>query len=77
MVMLFNEFHIPGVHSVPFGEDHPFAAPALGDLRERLCTMAGRQVNIQATTSLVQTVRDATMDQPYLVLVDKRDSETT
>lgn len=73
MVMLFNEFHIPGIHSVPFGEDHPFAAPALGDLRERLCRMARRQVNIQATTSLVQSVRDATMDQPYLVMVDKRD----
>ena len=74
MVMLFNEFHIPAIHSGPFGEDHPFAAPALGDLRERLCRMAKRQVNIQATTSLVQSVRDVTMDQPYLVLVDKRDS---
>jgi len=75
MVMLFNEFHIPGIHSVPFGEDHPFAAPALGDLRERLCRMAKRQVNIQATTSLVQSVRDVTMDQPYLVMVDKRDAD--
>ena len=75
MVMLFNEFHIPAVHSVPFGEDHPFAAPALGELRERLCRMAKRQVNIQATTSLVQSVRDATMDQPYLVMVDKRDAK--
>jgi len=73
MVMLFREFHIPGIHSVPFGEDHPFAAPTLGDLRERLCTMTKRQVNIQATTSLVQSVRDTVMDQPYLILVDKRD----
>ncbi len=71
MVMLFKEFHIPGIHSVPFGEDHPFAAPALGDLRHRLCTMTQRQVNIQATTSLVQNVRDAVMDQPYLVLLKK------
>ena len=77
MVMLFNEFHIPGIHSVPFGEDHPFAAPALGELRERLCRMAKRQVNIQATTSLVQSVRDVTMDQPYLILVDKRDADKT
>ena len=75
MVMLFNEFHIPGIHSVPFGEDNPFAAPALGDLRERLCRMAKRQVNIQATTSLVQSVRDVTMDQPYLVMVDKRGAD--
>ena len=71
MVMLFNEFHIPAIHSVPFGEDHPFAAPSLGNLRNRLCSMTKRQVNIQATTSLVQNVRDAVMDQPYLVLCRK------
>jgi len=33
--------------------------------------MTGRAVNLQATTSLVQNVRDATMDQPYLVLLSK------
>ncbi|MEP7067578.1 MAG: hypothetical protein ABI889_16200 [Gemmatimonadota bacterium] len=77
MVMLFNEFHIPAIHSVPFGEDHPFAAPALGTLRERLCTMTQRQVNIQATTSLVQNVRDAVMEQPYLVLLKKPDADKT
>jgi hypothetical protein len=31
--------------------------------------MVGRPVNIQATTSLVQFVRDVVMDQPYLVLL--------
>lgn len=71
MVMLFREFHIPGVHSVPLSEEHPFASPALGPLRERLCAMVQRPVNLQATTSLVQSVRDATMDQPYLVLLKK------
>lgn len=75
MVTLFREFHIPGIHSVPFGEAHPFAAPALGTLRKRLCAMTGRPVNLQATTSLVQFVRDIVMDQPYLVLLTKPDGE--
>lgn len=69
MVMLFREFHIPGIHSVPLSEQHPFASPQLGPLRQRLCDMVKRPVNLQATTSLVQNVRDATMDQPYLVLL--------
>ena len=73
MVMLFRDFHIPGIHSAPLSEAHPFASPALGPLRERLCKMTGRPVNLQATTSLVQFVRDVVMDQPYLVLLDKRD----
>ena len=69
MVSLFREFHIAGVHSVPLSEAHPFASPPLGPLRKELCAMCGRPVNLQATTSLVQSVRDAVMDQPYLVLL--------
>ncbi|HUQ18916.1 MAG TPA: hypothetical protein VM099_04820 [Gemmatimonadaceae bacterium] len=75
MVMLFRDFHIPGIHSAPLSEEHPFAAPSLGPLRQRLCEMVGRPVNLQATTSLVQQARDVFMDQPYLVLIDKRDAE--
>lgn len=75
MVTLFREFHIPEIHSVPLGEAHPFAAPPLGELRKRLCAMAGRPVNLQATTSLVQFVRDVVMDQPYLVLLKKPESD--
>ena len=71
MVTLFREFHIPEIHSVPFGDAHPFAAPALADLRKRLCAMVDRPVNIQATTSFVQYLRDVVMDQPYLVLLKK------
>ena len=71
MVMLFREFHIPGVHSAPLSEQHPFASPTLAPLRKRLCEMTGRAVNLQATTSLVQFLRDWAMDQPYLVLVHK------
>ncbi|HKR08124.1 MAG TPA: hypothetical protein VJS39_02945 [Gemmatimonadaceae bacterium] len=71
MVMLFREFHIPGVHSAPLSEEHPFASPTLAPLRKRLCEMTGRAVNLQATTSLVQFLRDWAMDQPYLVLLCK------
>src|SRR6476660_9619768 len=71
MVMLFREFHIPAIHSVPLSEEHPFASPTLAPVRKRLCEMVGRPVNLQATTSLVQGVRDAAMDQPYLVLLKK------
>jgi hypothetical protein len=73
MVTLFREFHIPGVHSAPLSDEHPFASHALGPLRKRLCAMTHRAVNLQATTSLVQYLRDVTMDQPYLVLLPKRD----
>jgi hypothetical protein len=74
MVMLFRDFHVPGVHSAPLSEEHPFAAPSLAPLRERLSAMAHRPVNLQATTSLVQYLRDVVMDQPYLVLLKKPDA---
>ena len=71
MVILFREFHIPGIHSVPLSEAHPFASPTLAPLRKRLCEMTRRPVNLQATTSLVQYLREVSMDQPYLVLLKK------
>ncbi|HKH94309.1 MAG TPA: hypothetical protein VKA54_21065, partial [Gemmatimonadaceae bacterium] len=39
MVSLYRDFHIPGLHSAPLSEAHPFASPALGPLRKRLCAM--------------------------------------
>jgi hypothetical protein len=69
MVMLFREFHIPGIHSVPLSEQHPFASPTLAPLRQRLREMTNRAVSLQATTSLVQYLRDVSMDQPYLLLL--------
>jgi hypothetical protein len=75
MITLFREFHIPEIHSVPLSEAHPFASPALGSLRKRLCALTRRPVNLQATTSLVQFVRDFVMDQPYLVLLEKSESD--
>jgi len=77
MVALFRDFHIPGIHSAPLSEAHPFASPALGPLRKRLCAMCGRPVNLQATTSLVQFLRDVVMDQPYLVLLQKPGDDET
>src|SRR5687768_11855771 len=71
MVMLFREFHIPEIHSVPLSDEHPFASPTLAPLRDRLSALTRRPVNLQATTSLVQYVRDFAMDQPYLVLLEK------
>jgi len=75
MVSLFREFHITEIHSAPLSEAHPFASPALGPLRKQLCEMTGRPVNLQATTSLVQYLRDVVMDQPYLVLVKKPEED--
>jgi hypothetical protein len=75
MVSLFREFHIPGIHSVPLSEAHPYASTALLPLRKQLCAMAGRPVNLQATTSFVQFVRDVSMGQPYLVLLKKPKAE--
>ena len=77
MVSLFSDFHIPGLHSAPLSEAHPFASHALAPLRKRLCAMTGRPVNLQATTSLVQFVRDVVMDQPYLVLFEKPADDAT
>lgn len=75
MLALFSEFHIPLVHSVPLSEAHPFASTALGPLRQELGEIAGRPVNLQASASLVQFLRDITMDQPYLTLVNKSETE--
>jgi hypothetical protein len=71
MVNLFSEFHLPGIHSAPLSDAHPFASHALAPLRKRLCAMTGRPVNLQATTSFVQFLRDIVMNQPYLVLLEK------
>jgi hypothetical protein len=75
MVMLFNEFHIHSIHSVPLSDEHPYASSALGPLRDKLCKMTGRPVNLQATTSIVQGVRDVVLDQPYLVLSTKPEAD--
>jgi len=69
MVDLFQEFYVPGMHTVPLCDERPDVAPALSDLRRRLCELTCRPVNLQASTSLVQFVRDVLWDQPYYTLI--------
>src|ERR1043166_5986336 len=71
MVMLFNSFYIPGVHSVPLSEEHPFASPALSPWRPRLCERPGSPVTLRAPPSLPKSLRAVKMAQPYLVLLKK------
>lgn len=71
MPKLYTEFYIPGVHTVPLSEAHPEASHVFKPLRRALCALTGRAVNIQATTDLVQQVRDLLLDQPYFVMLDE------
>ena len=71
VLAMFEAFYIPGLHSAPLSDDNPDAAPQLMELRGRLCQLAGRPVNIQASRSLVQFVRDVLFEQPYFTLIGK------
>ena len=62
-------FYVPGVHSMPLGEDHPDIAPDLLPLRQRLMDMVGRPVNIQGTRDFVMYLRGDLLGQPYLTLI--------
>jgi hypothetical protein len=73
MINRWDEFYIPALHTVPLSEEHPNACRELQSLRADLCRIAGRPVNIQATTSLIQFVRDVTMDQPWVELIENRE----
>jgi len=73
MINRWDEFYIPALHTVPLSEEHPNACPEFVPLRNELCSIAGRPVNIQATTSIVQFARDVTMDQPWVELIENRE----
>ncbi len=60
--------YLPLVHTMPMGEDHPRIAPSLEPLREKLCSLVGRPVNIQASRDFWQQLRGDVMGQPYLTL---------
>jgi hypothetical protein len=64
-------FFVPGIHSRPVSERDPEIATDLVPLRQRLMTMVGRPVNIQATRDFVMYLRGEVIGQPYLVLIDK------
>ena len=73
MVEQWETFYIPKLHTTPLSEDYPDACPPLNNLRSKLCRLAGRPVNLQASASLVQFVRDILYDQPYYTLIEKSD----
>ena len=73
MLKLFESFYIPKLHSVPLSDEHPDASPTFTPLRRALCKLAGRPVNIQATTDFAQFARDVLFDQPYFVVVERRE----
>jgi hypothetical protein len=68
-------FYIPGIHSKPVSVKDPDIAPALLPLRRRLMDMVGRPVNIQGTRDFVMYFREYLMNQPYLTLVGKVESD--
>jgi hypothetical protein len=76
MLKLYEEFYIPGLHSVPLSDEHPDASPTFTPLRRALCAIARRPVNIQATSDFVQHARDVMMDQPYLTILARAPEES-
>lgn len=76
MLRRWESFYIPGLHTVPLSDEHPDACPTLIPLRVRLCELAGRPVNLQASTGLVQFVRDVIFDQPYYTLIEQRTNDS-
>jgi hypothetical protein len=77
MMEHWESFYIPAMHTVPMSDEHPDAAPKLKRLRQRLCALAGRPVNLQATTSLVQFARDVLLEQPYITILAKESDDNT
>ncbi len=80
MVECWETFYIPRMHTTPLSEDHPDACPPLNNLRRKLCRLAARPVNLQASIGLVQYARDVLFDQPYYTLIaksDENDRETS
>ena len=68
-------FWVPGIHSRPLSDDDPDIAPSLVPLRNRLMEMVHRPVNIQASRDVVIYFRGELIGQPYLVLIDKQQTE--
>jgi predicted nucleotidyltransferase len=75
MVRLFDVHYIPGLHTAPLSDAHPDASATLAPLREALMAIASRPVNIQATSNLLQFVRDVVMNQPYFTIIEREAGE--
>ena len=76
MVRHFDVHYIPGMHSAPLSEAHPDASAVFAPLREALCAIARRPVNLQASSGVLQNVRDILMHQPYVTLIEKDTDDT-
>jgi hypothetical protein len=68
-------FWVPGIHSRPLSDEDPDIAPTLVPLRNRLMGMVNRPVNIQGSRDVVIYFRGELIGQPYLVLIDKQQTE--
>jgi hypothetical protein len=68
-------FYVPGVHTMPLGDDHPDIAPDLLPLRARLMEIVRRPVNIQGTRDFVMYLRGELIGQPYITLIEKPEAE--
>jgi hypothetical protein len=75
MLKFWEKFYIPKLHTVPLSDEHPDASPTFTPLRQALCTLAGRPVNLQASAGMVQFARDVLMDQPYVTLIEKQSDD--
>jgi hypothetical protein len=75
MVKHFDVFYIPGLHSAPLSDDHPDASMTFLPLQRALTKIARRPVNLQATSDVVQFLRDRVMTQPYFVMVPKQEAD--
>jgi hypothetical protein len=73
MLEHWEMFYIPKMHTAPLSEENPDACPPLNNLRSKLCRIARRPVNLQASIGLVQFARDVLFDQPYYTLIQKSD----
>jgi len=66
---ILDGFYLPLVHTKPLSDKDPDIAPELVPLREKLQSMVGRPVNIQATRDFVMRLRGDWLGQPYLELI--------
>lgn len=75
MLKLWSDdaFYIPKLHTAPLNDYTLASCPSLVPLRRALSAIAGRAVNIQATASVVQYVRDVIQGQPTLTLIEGSD----
>jgi len=76
MLQHWDAFYIPRLHTVPLSDEHPDACDRLVPLRRKLCELAGRPVNLQASASFVQFARDVLLEQPYVTLIQKQKGES-